>query len=235
MLYPDGEILVMARAPVAGKAKTRLVPALGAEGAATLHRYLVERLLSELSDAALANITLFCTPDISAPFFDYCQRHYGVSLQQQEGSDLGARLYHALHTSLDRCRYAIVVGCDIPELGVADIRSAFAALQRGDDAAITPTYDGGYALLAVSQAEPSLFEGISWGSTEVMVETRVKLNRLGWHYCELEQRWDVDLPDDLQRLAKLSLPKEIMQLIDNAMLSRMDDEKGIERQQEGCS
>lgn len=213
MQFPEAEILVMARAPEAGRAKTRLIPALGEAGAAMLHRYLVERLLGELSQASLAPITLCCTPHISHPFFLHCHYQYGVRLQQQQGHNLGKRLHHALSTSLERNTHALVIGCDIPQLGRDDLSAAFEALAEGYDAVISPAEDGGYALLGVRQAAAELFSDIEWGSERVLAQTREQLSALEWSWHELKQQWDVDRPEDLSRLARLTLPPQIVQLL----------------------
>jgi hypothetical protein len=213
MRFPDAEILVMARAPQAGRAKTRLIPVLGAAGAARLHGYLVERLLGELSQAAIAPVTLCCTPHIHHPFFQHCHTRYGVTLQRQQGGDLGTRLQAALASALERRSYAVVVGCDIPQLGHGDIVAAFEALAQGCDAAISPAEDGGYALLAVTEPAAELFSAIEWGSERVMAQTRQRLGALGWSWRELSPLWDVDRPDDLPRLARLGLPPHIARLI----------------------
>ncbi len=213
MQFPQAEILVMARAPEAGRAKTRLIPALGDEGAASLHAFMVERLLTELSQAAIAPITLCCTPDVEHSFFHRCRDRYGVCLQQQQGSDLGERLQYALMTSLERKNISLVIGCDIPALGAEDIIAAFSALDRGGDAVISPVDDGGYALLGVRQVASELFTDIEWGSARVIGQTRQRLSSLGWHWQELRELWDVDRPEDLQRLASLDLPPKIAALV----------------------
>lgn len=216
MRYPNAEILVMARAPVAGKAKTRLIPALGEEGAATLHAYLVERLLDELSRAAIAPLTLCCTPAADHQFFLRCAEKYGVALMPQRGSDLGERLHSALEISLQRHEVSLVLGCDIPLLGAAEVTQAIASVACGADAAVIPTEDGGYALLAVRQASFELFQGVEWGGPQVMSQTRERLRGLGWQWHEIAKLWDVDWPEDLRRLAQLPLPPQIERLLDGA-------------------
>lgn len=211
--YPDGEIIVMARAPQAGQTKTRLIPALGAEGAAQLHRFMVERLLTELTQSRLAKMTLCCTPDTHHRFFHDCRQRFGVSLRTQQGADLGERLHHALATALQESRFAIVVGCDIPTLGGCDIRAAFDALLQGHQAAVSPTEDGGYALLGVSELARELFEGIEWGTTEVFAQTRQRLRQLNWSWQSLPLLWDVDRPADLHRLMELQLPEKMRYLL----------------------
>jgi rSAM/selenodomain-associated transferase 1 len=213
MQYPEAAVLVMARAPVPGEAKTRLISALGEEGAAALHAQLLERLLAQLAQVKLAPVTLCCTPDINHPFFHKCRERYGVVLQPQQGRDLGERLHHALSTNLQHSRYAVVIGCDIPVLGEVNVTQAIEALSAGYDAAISPTEDGGYALLAIRQPSPELFQGIEWGSDRVMEQTRQRFIELKWRWLELEMLWDVDRPEDLERLARLNLAPQIQELL----------------------
>ncbi len=214
MRFNDAAILVMARAPVPGEAKTRLIPALGEEGAAKLHAVLTERLLIELSEADVAPITLCCTPDCFHPFFEQCREQYGTSLQRQQGDGLGERLYQALKSSLVSHRRAVVIGCDIPELGHKDVKQALNALEQGYDAAITPVEDGGYALLALKEARWELFEGVEWGGEYVFEQTVQRFAELGWRWHELTPRWDLDRPEDLGRLEHY--------------LAQVDDDDGVD-------
>lgn len=216
MRFPEGLIGVMARAPVPGHAKTRLIPALGEEGAAQLHAYFVERLLEELTTARIAPITLYCTPDIEHPFFRQCEKHYDITLETQKGQGLGERLYNAIDSGLQHSNATIVVGCDIPLLGAEDLIAGFEALQSGFDAVISPTEDGGYALIGMSQAVQEPFTDISWGSEKVLKQTQQRFASLGWRWQELTERWDVDRPDDLQRLAELDHSPEIQRLLSGA-------------------
>ena len=213
MRFPDAEILVMARAPVAGKAKTRLIPALGEEGAAQLHAFLVERLLTDLTSAGIAHVTLCCTPGIDHPFFYHCREAYAVRLQPQHGSDLGERLYHALANSLQQYRRAVVIGCDIPMLNSTVISEALQALEAGMDAAINPAEDGGYALMALKRVETSLFAGVEWGGEQVFSQTTLRLKTLDWHYQSLPTLWDLDRPEDLVRLQAIDLPPHLAEKI----------------------
>ncbi|MEN8169609.1 MAG: TIGR04282 family arsenosugar biosynthesis glycosyltransferase [Pseudomonadota bacterium] len=213
MQFPDSEILVMARAPEAGRAKTRLIPALGEEGAAMLHGFLLEHLLGKLSQAVIAPLTLCCTPDTEHPFFLHCRDRYGVRLQQQYGDGLGERLHNALSTSLESSKHVVVIGCDIPQLVADDLIAAFEALERGIQSVISPTEDGGYALLGIAEPAARLFSDIDWGSEQVMVQTRQQLSAMDWSWSELKQQWDVDRPEDLQRLVSLELSPKIKELL----------------------
>ena len=191
-------VMVFAKAP--GEAKTRLVPALGAEGTAALHRRLVMHCLRAASDSRLGPVELWCAPDAGDPFFRDCERRCGVSLHPQGEGDLGARMQRAFESALARVRRAILVGSDIPALSAQYLRDADQALVRGDDAVIGPAEDGGYVLIGLSRCDPELFRGIPWGGPEVMAETRRRIAALAWRLSELPVLWDMDRPEDLGRL-----------------------------------
>jgi hypothetical protein len=197
----DATVLVFARAPLAGSVKTRLVPALGARGAAALHARMVRHTLRTACAAAIGQVELWCAPSVDHAFFGRCAADFGVTLAAQEGADLGTRMDHALTRALLR-GYALVIGTDCPALTADDLRAAAAALCEDARAVIAPAEDGGYVLIGLRRREPRLFSGIDWGSASVMAQTRARLAELGWTWRELEPRWDVDRPEDLARLAR---------------------------------
>jgi rSAM/selenodomain-associated transferase 1 len=197
-------LLVFARAPVPGLVKTRLIPALGAEGAAALHGRLLERTLATACAVAPGQVELWCTPDTGAPAFTAAAERWGVTLQRQPPGDLGARMHAALAAALDRGARALLVGCDCPALTAADLEQAFAALDTVD-VVLGPAADGGYVLVGARRLSPLLFMGIDWGGPRVLRQTRARLVALGWRWHELRTLWDVDRPEDLARLAEVGL------------------------------
>jgi len=192
-------VIVFARAPVPGATKTRLIPALGADGAAELHRRLVERMLLEAVAADMGPVELCCTPDMNHPFFADCARRFGVLLRTQVGAELGTRMSAAFERALADARTALLVGSDIPSLGAQHLLRARAALQDAD-AVFVPADDGGYVLIGLSRPQPLLFEGIQWGSGEVMAQSRGRAVEAGLRTAELDPIWDLDRPEDLARL-----------------------------------
>jgi rSAM/selenodomain-associated transferase 1 len=186
----EAVVLVFARAPLPGRAKTRLVPALGAWGAARLQARLTARTLQA---ARAFPVQLHGTSrhayfrSLGAPFF------------LQRGEDLGARMHHAVERALRRHRAAIVVGTDCPVLTARDLRRA-AALLRSHDVVLAPAEDGGYALIGLRKPCATLFEGIEWGSASVLSETISRLGKTGLKWKALRTVWDVDRPEDLDRL-----------------------------------
>jgi len=201
MTAPDGTVvIVFAKSPQPGAAKTRLVPLLGEEGAAAFHAKLVKRTIETALAAAFGRIELHCAPDTDDPFFRFCAGHFGVTLQPQAAGDLGSRMFFAFKSALATHACVLLVGSDCPALAAHHLQQADRSLRDGADAVFIPCEDGGYALVGLRRAEPGLFDGIAWGSVNVMAETRARLKQLGWTWCELETLWDVDRPEDYQRL-----------------------------------
>jgi uncharacterized protein len=201
---PEGALLVFARAPAAGRVKTRLAPLLGEKGAAQLHARLVEKTLKTAAAAGFASVDLYCSPGINDGFFGKMQKRYGVRLRSQGRGSLGDRMYRALR----RHPGAVLIGSDCPALRPADLRAAARALRSGADAVLSPAEDGGYALIGVCgrrRVSRRLFDGVAWGSSEVLQQTRARLQRLGWQWKELRTVWDVDRPEDVARLRKSRL------------------------------
>jgi rSAM/selenodomain-associated transferase 1 len=198
-------VIVFARAPVPGTVKTRLVPLLGAEGAAALHARLVKHALAGAREAALGRVELHGTPGTDDPFFRFCAGHYGVAVVEQAGGDLGARMLAAFERGLAACARVLLVGSDCPALTARCLRQADRALREGADAVLVPCEDGGYALIGLRRVDARLFEGIAWGASTVAADTRTRLAALGWQWRELETLWDVDRPQDYERLAASGL------------------------------
>lgn len=214
-------VIVFARAPSPGAVKTRLVPVLGAEGAAALHARLAEQALETARAAALARVELHGTPDIGDPFLRSRARQFAAALVAQTGADLGARMLAAFESVLARHSRALLIGSDCPALAARHLQQADEALRDGADAVFVPCEDGGYALIGLTRVHARLFDGIAWGSETVMAETRARLRALGWRWRELETLWDVDRPEDYARLTSSGL-LEIRRAMEASFLRRRD-------------
>jgi hypothetical protein len=198
-------VIVFARAPIPSAVKTRLIPLLGAEGAAALHARLVKRTLQTARAAAFRQVELHGTPGIDDPFFRFCAAYYSAAPVAQAEGDLGTRMLAAFESALAHRPRALLVGSDCPALTARHLRAADRALRDGADAAFVPCEDGGYALIGLQRVEARLFAGIEWGAETVMAETRKRLRELGWRWRELETLWDVDRPEDYERLTSSGL------------------------------
>jgi len=190
-------IAVFARAPVAGAAKTRLIPAIGATAAARLHRKLVQQTLKTACAAKLGPVTLWAAPDTSHRFFRALTK-LGVLCRDQCAGDLGARMQHALSAS--HPLPTLLIGSDCAPLQAEHLIAAADVLRTGHDAVFLPAEDGGYVLIGLNaKADPALFTDIPWGTSEVMRVTRSRLARLGYDWQEPATLWDIDHPADLER------------------------------------
>ena len=193
-------IIVFAKAPVAGQAKTRLIPALGAQGAAQLAERLMHAALAHAVQAQLGAVELCVTPDRThSAFVDAAQRH-GVTLTEQGDGDLGERMARAFERALRTQTQALLIGTDAPGLDAAYLRAAAQAL-RSTDAVFGPAADGGYTLVGLQRPAPALFMQMHWSHERVMAHTRERLAQAGLRHVELPLLHDVDEPADLVHLA----------------------------------
>jgi rSAM/selenodomain-associated transferase 1 len=199
MRFPDARILIFAKVPEPGRVKTRLIPLLGAQGAADLHARLLADTVARLAPAGLAPVELWCAPDPGCASFSELANRYPLGLHPQRGADLGERMLDAAADALTRSGAVVLVGTDCPPLGRAYLARALTEL-RAADAVLGPAEDGGYVLLGIKTAAPVLFSSIPWGTDRVAAVTRDRMGALGWSWAELPVLWDLDRPDDLIRL-----------------------------------
>ncbi len=192
-------VVVFAKAPQAGLAKTRLIPALGADGAAML----AERMLGHAARAAAAaapdTLEICAAPDATHPAFGQVARDHGARLTTQGEGDLGQRMHRAFQRLLSSHRCVVIIGTDAPSLDAVRVRQALASLDA-HDAVFVPALDGGYALVGLRSPQPSLFEGVAWSTSGVMAQTRERLRAAGLRALELPAVADVDEPADLAHL-----------------------------------
>jgi rSAM/selenodomain-associated transferase 1 len=197
--YPAGRLLIFARAPVAGAVKTRLAASIGAAAAARLYRELVQGTLDKALQARLAPVDLYVAPNTTHPFIRSLAHRLPITVQQQQGADLGARMYNALRDSLRNSEFVLLIGTDCPVMTGDYLDQACRQLQAGRDLVVGPAEDGGYVLIAARRAYRELFEAVPWGSAEVLQATRERAESLGLRYAELGVLWDLDTPADLAR------------------------------------
>jgi rSAM/selenodomain-associated transferase 1 len=186
-------IAIFVKAPVAGYAKTRLIPALGPEGAAALAARLIRRITAETVAANPGSITLWCAPDAEHPLFGELAETRGLRLAVQQGGDIGARMAHAFAATQGPL---ILVGADCPSLDAGRLHEAARQLAEAD-LVIDPAEDGGYGLIAGRALPAALFAGVDWSTGRVMEQTRQRAARLGFRLAEGPMLRDLDTPDDL--------------------------------------
>ncbi len=178
-------LILFAKTPRLYEVKTRLAPRLTAEQALELH------------EAMLADQTQFLKSLASE------NRACEVCLDTQQGDgDLGARLHRAfLRAFAEGTTAAAILGGDAPTLPRAFVEDAFAHLAGGADAVVIPAADGGYVLIGASRPVPALFVRVPWGTPAVLETTRRLAREAGYVLAETAPWSDVDVENDLPRLA----------------------------------
>lgn len=198
-------LAILARAPVAGQVKTRLIPALGEAGAARAHERLVRHVMGSARQwqqraPALRRIQLWCTPDPNHPLFrelaEPGERHL------QPPGDLGRKMALIARNALSQTDGVILLGADAGSLTPTLLEEATRDLLTFS-ATMAPTRDGGFILLGLNRFSPHLFQGIPWGTSQVSRYTRERLEVLSWPWHALEMQWDVDTPADWERFVAI--------------------------------
>ncbi len=192
-------LIIFAKAPITGFAKTRLIPALGERGAAQLAQKLLLRMLSHGETAVIGVVELCVTPELSHPLWKTLPISSTVELTEQGSGDLGMRLARASERAIDRGESVLLVGTDCPQL-TPDILQFSAESLSSHDAVIIPASDGGYTLLGFNKYSALLFENILWSTDSVFSETRQRFEQLQWRVKIMAHLNDIDEPKDLQWL-----------------------------------
>jgi rSAM/selenodomain-associated transferase 1 len=216
-------IVIFAKAPQAGFAKTRLIAALGAQGAADLARRMLEHTLQTALAAGLGPVELCATPAPGDLVWRDVALPPGVLWSDQGSGDLGCKMARAARRALDGGTPVLLIGTDCPQLDGAALQRAAAALQGdraqddalqggtircGVDAVLTPAFDGGYVLFGLARFDASLFAGIAWSTASVAEVTLQRLQQLGWRAQIAPMLHDIDEAVDLQWLPEGWLPEE---------------------------
>lgn len=178
---------IFAKQPLPGAVKTRLCPPLSPAEAAEFYRVCLEETVERLTRGPFTPV-LFYAGDA-----EYFRRSFAdLTLCPQGEGDLGTRMERALQTLLAAgCRGAVLVGSDSPDLPLALLEAAFAALEQAE-AVLAPAGDGGYVLIGERRHHPELFRNISWSSDQVLTQTRQAARAAGVSLTELPGWEDVD-------------------------------------------
>ncbi len=197
-------IIIFARAPIAGKSKRRLIPALGPAGAAKLHTRMLEHMVDSACRAGTGPVLLYVTPTVEHESFAALARRNELEVRLQQGVDLGERMAAAFESVLAAYPGAVLIGSDCPGISVADLRQAARIIHEGaDDAVLGPTVDGGYCLIGLGKKPASrIFEQICWGQETVLAKTRKRMRESELRWVELAVKRDIDRPEDLVALPR---------------------------------
>ncbi len=199
MIAPTVATLIMVtRFPRPGRTKTRLIPVLGAAGAAQLQRCMTELLVERLHAVCDRASLTFEVHFADGSFAEMCHwLGHGLILKPQSAGNLGQRLQAAFQQGFQENGHPILmVGSDCPGLDEEHITQALAAL-NDHDVVLGPAQDGGYYLIGLRQPHPGLFENISWGQSCVLAETMERAALQGLSVALLDPLGDIDRPEDL--------------------------------------
>ena len=207
-------LIVFTRFPEPGKTKTRLIPVLGAQGAARLQRQMTEHIIATAASLNGQNgpsVEVRHEGGNAVLMRDWLGSH--LTYRPQGGGSLGRRMQRAFEAAFEGDAAAVVIiGSDIPGMTGDILRQAFEAL-RQKDLVLGPAKDGGYYLIGIrrtlsAETYGRLFDGIDWGSDRVMSQSLQIANDLGLDLTCLESLADVDRPGDLsawQQVQNLSV------------------------------
>jgi rSAM/selenodomain-associated transferase 1 len=194
-----GRIIIFAKAPRPGFAKTRLIPILGAEGAAELALQMLLHTLQEAIAANVGSVELCVTPSISDAAWHGIQLPQGIRITDQGEGDLGERMGRATRYGIEQGESVILIGTDCVEMSAALLQDAKLNMHM-HDAVIHCTVDGGYALLGMNKFNSFLFGRMPWSTDAVASTTLGRLGQLGWSVKVGQMLHDVDEARDLKYL-----------------------------------
>ncbi len=225
MTAPDA-LVIMVKPPRPGFVKTRLVPPLSSDEAATLYSHFITDTIKGLS--TLTDIKLYLAlayEEGSEPFlkFSLSNGFEDIEVIEQSGETLGERLFDIFKRLFDAGHLRVaIVGSDSPDLPPEFIKEAFTNLSTDSSKVVLgPATDGGYYLIAMSSLDERPFHGIEWSTPSVLNDT---LKRLGTDAILLEQWYDIDRPEDVAKLAETGSAKEsIAYILENNIFKRCKD------------
>ena len=192
-------LIVFTRYPETGRAKSRLIPALGPEGAAKLQRVMTEHTLNwarELAARAAVSVEVHFDGGEKRRMRNWLGPD--LTYRRQAAGDLGARMAEAFQIAFDAgVRQAVIVGTDCPAITTSLAHGAFEALDE-NDLVLGPALDGGYYLIGLQRPMPTLFAGVPWGTAQVLHQTLQTTREVGLSCQLLEPLSDIDRPEDLR-------------------------------------
>ncbi len=199
-------LMLFVRYPRAGQTKTRLIPTLGAAGAAQLQREMAEYLLHRLQQPHW-QLQVHFTGGTRLEMIAWLGNK--LSYYAQVGEDLGDRLQYGFQQGFQPSQPhpqthqlpipMLAIGADCIDLSADHVHQAFEALEHRE-IVLGPAQDGGYYLIGIRQFRPTLktlFDGIDWSSPHVLQQTQARIRQLGLSWAQLETLSDIDRPEDL--------------------------------------
>ncbi|SMN11986.1 hypothetical protein SPBRAN_189 [uncultured Candidatus Thioglobus sp.] len=199
----NSALLIFTRAPIPGQTKTRLIPLLGAQGAAEFHQTTLRKTLAHAIVSNYKQIEIWYDGERNHPFLKKCSLDFNSTLHTQQGENLGEKMHHAIQNALKKNTLVTLIGSDCPALTADILNQAYTHLSCSTSVTLGPTQDGGYYLIGMHQANAAIFQGINWGENTVIEQTRKNLAKAGIEHIELATLADIDTPKDYQQYMHL--------------------------------
>ena len=194
MRQPD--LILFAKQPRPGDAKTRLMPVYTAEQAAEVAARLVRATVELAAASWPGEIYLYGAPDANHPLFHELAEEFSIKLASQAEGDLGTKMLCALRDGIARQGSAAVLGCDVPHCGWEILDHANEGLVRGRNL-LGPTEDGGYYFIGLQHPWVELFSDVEWGGCRVLGSTLQRAEEIGVEFELLTTLTDIDTASDL--------------------------------------
>jgi uncharacterized protein len=185
-------VALFARSPKLGEVKTRLAREIGAAAALAAHEELLSGAVHRLTRDPSYTVELWVAGSLDHPLLMHLAVVHGLELRLQQGGDLGSRMHAAMVAIRRDGAWPLIVGSDLPTLGPAHVQAGIAALNAGCDLVLAPTEDGGYGLIGMRDPDARAFDGVAWGTPEVLSQTLERARSARWRVSLLAQLWDVD-------------------------------------------
>ena len=210
----DTCILLFAKYPAPNKAKTRLQPALGIDGAACMARQLLLHSIDQAIDTGFS-VELCVSPAPTDPCWQALDLPNSLRWSAQADGDLGLRMLIASQRALQHFDKIVLIGTDCPSLTTERIQTAVQQLNQ-HDAVMIPATDGGYVLLGFREVDESLFSDIIWSTASVAAVTKQRIAASGWTLALFNPLHDIDEPKDLVHLPSGWLDSQLNIKVDNS-------------------
>jgi uncharacterized protein len=196
---PGTRVIILAKAPQPGLVKTRLIPVLGAEGAAEFARCMLEQVIEEALACGADRVELCGAPPADDPAWKPLHLPDEIVHTDQCAGDVGERMLRALTQGLAKSDRVILAGTDCPGLDREVMRRSLASLVD-HDATLVPALDGGYVLIGLKRIHPAIMREIPWSAKVVLPRTLERLSGLGYSVAVQPALRDIDRAEDLQYL-----------------------------------
>ena len=191
-------LFLFAKAPIAGKVKTRLQSHCSAEQSAEIAKILLEESIIKASKYWPGKVYLSVALDAEHPFLMSMLEKYSIELVQQQAGDLGNKMHH----TFEEFGYpAAIMGCDAPHIAYHDLQKAYQYLESSQSV-LGPSEDGGYYFIGLHKSSPALFSDIDWGTSSVLQSTISISKQIEIEFQYLESLNDVDEWSDLMSVSE---------------------------------